>query len=172
MPSIHLRYTAPEFKLTAESDETPSPTEQLKLVHAEVDRQRTAIAARRNTMHTRAAVLVTAAGILATFQTTSLVNGWQFISIGLSVVVAAIGLWTMWPSSGPESNPKTLFQENLMVQPYSMEWRIVDDNITALDGEKKLLGKIAMRLTIGYSILLGMWLSMVIISALKVLTWI
>ena len=172
MPSVRFHFKAPTIAMTTEPDETPSPTEQLKFVHAEVDRQRAAIAARRNAMHTRAAVLVTAAGILATIQTTNLQSGWQFISIGLSVVVAAIGLWTMWPSSGPESNPKSLFQENLTAEPYSIEWRIVDDNITALSAEKTLLGKIANRLTIGYFILLGMWLSMVIISGLKALTWI
>jgi hypothetical protein len=172
MPSIRIAFNAPKLALTTESDETPSPTEQLKLVHAEVDRQRTAIAARRNALHTRAAVLVTAAGILATIQTTSLQSGWQFISIGLSVVVAAVGLWTMWPSSGPECNPKNLFHERLTAEPYRIEWRIVDDNIMALSGEQELLGKIAARLTIGYFILLGMWLSMVIISWLKAVTWI
>lgn len=123
-------------------------------------------------MYTRAAVLATAAGILATIQTTSLINGWQFISVGLSVVAAAVGLWTMWPTPGDESDPKDLFNNHLTKEPFKVEQRIVEDNVTALSGELALLDEIACRLKIGYSILLAVWVSMAIISALKALTWI
>jgi tetrahydromethanopterin S-methyltransferase subunit G len=172
MPSVRLLLNAPKVQLSVESDEIPRPTEQLKFIHAEVDRQRAAIAARRNAMHTRAAVLVTASGILATIQATSLANGWQFISIGLALVAATVGLWTMWPASGDESDPRDLFENYLTAEPYSVENRIVEDNVRALTGEMTLLDKIGTRLGIGYCILLGMWLSMVVISALRALTWI
>ncbi|WP_427117265.1 hypothetical protein [Pseudarthrobacter scleromae] len=165
MPPVRLHFQPP-VTLSAESDDPVPPTEQLELVHKEVDRQRAAIAARRNAMHTRAAVLVTAAGILATIQTTSLQNGWQFISVALSVVAAAVGLWTMWPAGGDESDPKDLLDKYLTVEPFQVQHRIVMDGVQALSGEMTLLDKIALRLKIGYSILLGVWLSMVVISGL------
>ncbi|MGF6832435.1 putative membrane channel-forming protein YqfA (hemolysin III family) [Paenarthrobacter sp. TE4293] len=43
-------------------------------------------------MHTRSAVLVTAAAILASVQTTSWVSGWQVISIDLFVLAADLML--------------------------------------------------------------------------------
>lgn len=85
-----------ELQLDCSTSTKPTyPTEQLELIHDEVDRQRSAIAARRTGMHTRSAVLVTAARILVGVQTTSWVLGWQVISIGLFVFLAAI--------LGPES---------------------------------------------------------------------
>lgn len=172
MPSIRVFYNAPRLELTTETDDPTYPTEQLELVHKEVDRQRAAIAARRNAFHTRAAVLVTAAGILATIQTTNLVNGWQFISVGLSVVAAAVGLWTMWPSTGDETSPKGLYEKYLTEEPFKVEQRIVEDSVGVLSAEMTLLNKIAFRLKVGYSILLGVWVSMAIIAGLKALTWI
>jgi hypothetical protein len=42
------------------------PIEQLKLVHAEVVRQRATVLQRTNNMYTRAAILVTASGVFST----------------------------------------------------------------------------------------------------------
>lgn len=158
--------------MLVEPDELPQPTEQLELIHKEVDRQRAAIAARRTAFHTRAAVLVTAAGILATILSATLGSGWQFISIGLAVTAAGVGLWTMWPSTGDESDPKGLFKKYLTEEPYDVEYRIVEDSVNVLSGEMTLLDTIALRLKIGYSILLGVWVSIAVIAGLDALTWI
>lgn len=172
MPSVRLLLNAPKVQLSVEPDELPQPTEQLELVHKEVDRQRAAIAARRNAFHTRAAVLVTASGILATILSATVANGWQFISIVLAVAAAAVGLWTMWPATGDESDPKGLFEEYLTEEPYDVEFRIVGDSVNVLSGELKLLDKIAFRLKIGYCILLGVWVSIASIAGMAALKWI
>jgi hypothetical protein len=168
MRSIRFQLDLPKWSVSrVESAKKPKyPTEQLKLVHSEVDRQRAAIAARRTGMHTRAAVLVTAAGILASVQTTSWVSGWQIVSIGLFVAAAIFGLLAMRPMSGDESHPAALFKESLGLHPYSIEYRIVEDNVQALNGELEMIKAIALMLRIGYLILGVAWLSMVAISVL------
>jgi hypothetical protein len=166
MPSIRLHFKAPKVALSTESDDPMYPTEQLELVHKELDRQRAAIAARRTSMHTRAAVLVTAAGNLATLQTTSLANGWQFISVGLSVASAVFGLWAMRPVEGDDSDPADIFNNYLTNSAYSIERKIVKENLAALDGEMTSLSKIARTITTGYVILFATWVSMIIIAGL------
>lgn len=79
MPSIRPYLQAPKVELSTESDDPTYPTEQLELVHKEVDRQRAATAAGERACTW---VLVTPAGIFVTLQATKLANGWQFISVG------------------------------------------------------------------------------------------
>lgn len=166
MPSLRLQFKAPKLELSAEPDDPIYPAEQLELVHKELDRQRAAIAARRTSMHTRAAILVTAAGILATLQTTSMANGWQFINVGLSALAGAFGLWAMRPIEGDDSDPADIFNNYLKNSAYSIERKIVKENLAALDGEMTSLSKIARTILVGYGILFATWLSMIIIAGL------
>jgi hypothetical protein len=169
MRSIRFQLDLPKWGVKLvdpPSDKPKYPTEQLELIHDEVDRQRSAIAARRTGMHTRSAVLVTAAGILASVQTTSWVSGWQVVSIGLFIVAAVLGLVAMRPMTGEESHPETLFSQSLGMHPYSIEHRIVKDNIGALNSELSMMKRITRTLRIGYIVLGLAWVSMVGISAL------
>ncbi|MEV8132890.1 hypothetical protein AB0O54_17300 [Pseudarthrobacter oxydans] len=142
------------------SSEPLLPIEQLKLVHAEVDRQRTAINQRMGNMHTRAAILVTASGVYSTVQANNWVSGWQFISISLSIVAAVIGLWSMRPSPGTDANATLSFKERLIADPYSTEYSIVEDSMDGLVDDLDRIEKAARLIVWGYGILVLAWLAM------------
>ncbi|NUU30948.1 hypothetical protein [Arthrobacter sp. C9C5] len=134
--------------------------EQLRLVHAEVVRQRATVLQRTGNMHTRAAILVTASGVFSTVQANNWVTGWQFISITLSVVAAVIGLWAMRPSSGVDANATLYFQERLAADPYSTEHSIVTDSMEGLSDDLQRIERAAKLIVAGYGILALAWLAM------------
>lgn len=146
--------------LNKDSDEPLLPVEQLKLVHAEVDRQRAAINQRMGNMHTRAAILVTASGVYGTVQANNWVSGWQFVGIILSIVAACIGLWSMRPSPGIDANATLAFKERLMAEPYSTEYSIVIDSMEGLTDDLDRIEKAAKLIVVGYGILVLAWLAM------------
>jgi hypothetical protein len=142
------------------SSESLLPIDQLKLVHAEVDRQRTAINQRMGNMHTRAAILVTASGVYSTVQANNWVSGWQLIGISLSIVAAVIGLWSMRPSPGTDANATLSFRERLIADPYSTEYSIVEDSMDGLVDDLDRIEKAARLIVWGYGILVLAWLAM------------
>lgn len=109
---------------------------------------------------------MTATGILAAIQSTSWVSGWQYVSIGLTVLAASFGLFAMRPQGSAESDPASLYENALDRSAYDVEDRIVADNITALTGELRMLGGIAKPLRIGYYVLVAAWISMVAVAEL------
>ncbi|MFF2316971.1 hypothetical protein ACFVTE_11940 [Arthrobacter sp. NPDC058097] len=141
----------------------PSPAdsaEQLKLVHAEVDRQRATVLQRTSNMHTRAAILVTASGVFSTVQANNWVTGWQCVSITLSVVAAVIGLWAMRPSPGIDANATLAFQERLEADPWSTEYSIVRDSMEGLSDDLGRIERAAKLIVAGYGILALAWVAM------------
>jgi hypothetical protein len=148
------------------TDEALVPVDQLKLVHAEVDRQRTAINARLGNMHTRAAILVTASGVYSTVQANNWTTGWQFIGIVLSIAAAVIGLLSMRPSKGTDANATLSFRERLMADSYSTEYSIVEDSMDGLRDDLARIEKAAKLIVWGYGILVLAWLAMPVTVAL------
>lgn len=134
--------------------------DQLKLIHAEVDRQRSSVLQRFTSMQTRAAILVTASGVFSTVQASNWVTGWQAISIALSVAAAVIGLWSMRPSTGVDANATLFFQERLDADPYSTEYSIVRDSMEGLSDDLERIERSANWIVMGYAILALAWLAM------------
>jgi hypothetical protein len=88
------------------------------------------------------------------------------VSVSLFILAAVLGLVAMRPMTGEESHPASLFENSLGLHPYSIEHRIVKDNIKALTGELAMARSIGRTLRIGYISLGVAWLSMISISAL------
>lgn len=152
MPRPRLRW---EGKKT-----TTDSNEQLKLVHAEVDRQRAAVLQRTGNMHTRAAILVTASGVFSVVQANNWVSIWQFISITLSVAAAVTGLWAMRPSPGVDANAALSFRERLEADPWSTEYSIVTDSMEGLADDLERIERTAKTTVAGYAILVLAWIAL------------
>ncbi|WP_442542585.1 hypothetical protein ACSBOX_11580 [Arthrobacter sp. KN11-1C] len=174
MPSMSFKFKPAAISLAlgesstaASTDDTDEkPVDQLKLVHAEVDRQRAAVTQRLASMHTRGAILVTASGVFSTVQANTWVSGWQFIGIGLSVIAAVFGLLAMRPTSGLDAFAGKSFEDRLWADTYSVEYSIVTDSITGLSNDMELVAKTANIVVIGYAILAVAWLAMPVMVAL------
>lgn len=147
--------------------EQEHPVEQLKLIGAEVTRQLAAVASKRAGLHTRAALLVAASGVLTSVQSSSWASGWQFISVALSVAAAILGLIILRPRRGDDSNATLYVNERLDADPYSTEYSIVMDNIVVLKGGRKRIEDMAKKLMAGYIVLVAAWASTLMVAALS-----
>lgn len=162
---IYIRSLISRTKDDPPEDERP--VEQLKLLHVEIDRQRSMLAQRLANLHTRAAILVTAAGILSTLVAANWSSLWQIVSVGNGVVAAAIGLWAMKPRSGVEANATISFRDRLLADTYSTEFSIVVDNRDALDDDFKRVESTGNLVITGYVVLVFAWLSTLLIAVLS-----
>ncbi|MET4003870.1 membrane protein implicated in regulation of membrane protease activity [Arthrobacter sp. UYCu511] len=150
----------------------PYPVEQLKLLHTEIDRQRSMLAQRLANLHTRAAILVTASGILSTLIIANWASYWQFIGVVIGAIAAVIGLWAMKPRRGPEARATQRFIERLGADPFSTEYSIVDDNRVALEDDYDRVESTGSLVTRGYVVLVVAWLFTLVVAALTSLNWI
>lgn len=146
--------------------ESPYPREQMALLHAEVDRQRDTLARRHGNMHTRAAILVAASGILGTFQSESWPSGWQLLGVGLALLAAGHGLWVMRPIKGKDPVAANHVEKMLSSHPYSTEYRIVMDNIGGLRDDMDALSRAASVVSRGYVLLVSSWIATAAINGL------
>jgi hypothetical protein len=73
---------------------------QLKLVLAEIEIHLEADDRRRQSMQSRAGLLIAAAGIAATLIGTSHANGWVFLSVAAAAISAILGVIVIYPATG------------------------------------------------------------------------
>lgn len=180
MPSISFNFTPAALRLRVNEPETPTepgsdpaaddevnyPHEQLKLVHAEVTRQRTAVATRLGSMHTRGVILVTASGLTTTVLANSWISGWQFIGVLLTLAAAILGLWAVRPSKGIDANVTLHLNERLQAEPYETEHSIVMDSIAGLKDDMEKVELLGKQIVVGYGILVASWIAMPVMVVL------
>lgn len=152
---------------TGEATPKEKPLEQAKLLNAEVTRQLAAVAQKRSSMHTRAAILVAASGVLTSFRTEDWNSGWQMISVVIALAAAVLGLLVMRPRRQGEANATLAFDERLEASVYSTAHSIVRDNITELKNLRARNEEMAHFVGWGYVLLVLAWMASFIISALS-----
>lgn len=130
------------------------PVEQLKILHAEVDRQRDTNARRFANMHTRAAILIGASGVLGTLQVGV---GWKSAAVIVSLVAAGHGLWALRPTKGRDADATKNTNQFLTKEPYAAEHRIVMDNIQGLSVDMSALESVRTVVARGYIFLVSGW---------------
>lgn len=153
-------------------EETPpplkpkKPVEQLKLLGAETNRQLLVVSARRTGFNTRAAILITAAGVLTTVQTREWISGWQLVSMFLSIVAAVLGLFALRPVRSKTANVATDLKSRLVFAPYDVEYFIVESSMEELKQSKIQVQAMAETVAIGYLVLLLAWISTLAVVAI------
>lgn len=162
--ALRLRVNEPD--LTPADDEPNYPHDQLKLVHAEVTRQRTAVAQRLGSMHTRGVILVTASGLTTTVLANSWISGWQFISVLLTLAAAVLGLWVVRPLKGVDADVTLHLNERLQAEPYETEYSIVTDSIAGLKDDMGKVEGLGRQIVSGYGILVASWIVMPVMVVL------
>lgn len=140
------------------------PVEQLKLIHAEVDRQRAVMSQRRSNMFTRATILVAASGVLTSVLALNWASPWQFISAAISIMAAGFGVWAMWPRTVIDSDATLNFKARLEADPYSTEYSIVSDNMDALASNMASIEKLGQVVSRGYAVLVLSWLVTLLVA--------
>jgi hypothetical protein len=142
------------------------PIEQLKLVHDEMNLQRTLLSQRLSNIQNRATVLITGAGILGAFTAGSWPSMWQGISVGLSVAAAIVGIAVLRPRRGIEANATLHWENRLRADPYSAEFSIFKDKIEVLEEEFDRVKNAGQIVMVGYGILVAAWAATFIIAVL------
>ena len=120
-------------------------SEQLLLLGAELDRQRTSFSLRTAASNSRAAILIGAASIGAGFQLTAATNSWQVISVGMTVLAALCGVVAMWPRGGDELNIDPMVNVMYSFGPRETEWNLLNHKLHVHN-----LDEVALRLRRGW----------------------
>lgn len=79
-------------------------SEQVQLLGAELDWQRTSYIARVSAANSREALLIGTASIAAGFQVAVATSPWQVASAVATIAAAFLGAAAMWPRGGDELN--------------------------------------------------------------------
>lgn len=141
------------------------PHEQLKLIHAELDRQRDANDKRFSNMFLRASILIGATGVQSGIDFSKNNSHWQILSGCLYLSAAACGFWVMRPIKGRDGVlDEARIKRWLAAPPYSVEYRIVLDNSDALAGDMTRLKATAKVLRIGYALLVSSWIVFALVT--------
>lgn len=149
-------------EVTAEPD--PQPEDQLEAFAAEVLRQREENARRQGNMHSRAGVLVAAAGIVTGLHLDH-PTAWLLIPVSLALATAGAGLAVLMTRSRREPAAKKADLERLgRFTAFQVRLRIVKDNLTALKESRKLLKRKARLVNVGYLLLAATWLTQTIVT--------
>lgn len=144
------------------SDDPVYPLEQLALIHAECDKELSILSDRMSNLRTRAAILVTASGVVAVIKVSSGTYLWDYFGIGLAVISAVLGIIAIFPSDGKDVDPGKI-RAYLSKHPYSIELKIVDTKIDMINADIGVSNQIAVIMKIGYVLLSLSWVSTLVI---------
>jgi hypothetical protein len=133
------------------------PDKQLKLVHDELNRARTAATARLASFHTRGALLVTASGLFTALQVSKQVNCLSIIATVLFLAAAVIGLVVLRPVSGHEVDPSTVRPQWIEMTPYDTEVAIIEANEYVLTSDREVGDSLSRLILVGYIALVAAW---------------
>lgn len=142
------------------------PTEQLRIIHDELNRQRDIVDRRFANMYTRASILVVAAGVTPGVNALVRPEVWQLLSGVFAVVAAGYGLWILKPITDLDAVIAGHVVSYLEKKPYTVEWQIVKDNESALRADLIRLAKAGANVEIGYIFLVISWIVSIAIAIL------
>lgn len=81
---------------------------ELRLLHAELDKQRDRYGRKENSKNTRGLVLIGSSTILAGFQAGGLTGNWQLVPTAFALSAVVLGVLALRPSRGGEVGVKLL----------------------------------------------------------------
>lgn len=142
------------------------PTEQLRIIHDELNRQRDIVDRRFANMYTRASILVVAAGVAPGVSSLVKPDAWQLLSGVFAVVAAGFGLWIMKPIKDLDAVIAGHVASYLEKKPYTVEWQIVKDNESALRADLIRLTTAGANVEVGYILLVISWIVSIAIAML------
>ncbi|GIU56687.1 hypothetical protein NicSoilC12_24360 [Arthrobacter sp. NicSoilC12] len=144
------------FVLKRRADESGSE-KQMKLVHDELNRARTAATARISSFHTRGAILVSASGLFTALQVSKQVNCLTILSTALFLGSSVIGLLVLRPVLGYEVNPGVA-REHWIKLPYAeAQEAIIEANEHVLGTDLGTGNRLSKLILFGYSVLVAAW---------------
>jgi len=136
------------------------PHEQLRLVHDELNRQRSAVTGRHDSMRTRAAILIGGAGVGLTFLA-NFHSVWLAWTSGiLAIVAAGAGVIALLVQGvGDDVIVRKLRDNSLVVDTYSAEWQLVEDKLVALEFDESSLNVKRLAVQFGFALLVLSWIA-------------
>ncbi|MDR6689055.1 small basic protein [Arthrobacter sp. 1088] len=146
------------------------PLKQLALINDEVLRELQAASSRHDSLRTRATILVTAAGVLATLTTSNMLTPYLAIAVALTVLSGIFGMLAIWPRKRHVANPSKSFNERLSADIYSTLYSITVDNREELRATFEQNDKVSGWLRLGFLLLLASWAATSIVIGIRTLT--
>lgn len=140
------------------------PEAQLEVFAAEVARQREENARRQGNMHSRAGILVAAAGIVAGLHLDH-PTVWLLIPAALALATAGVGLAVLMTRSRHEPvATQTALDSIGRYSAFQVRYTLVKDNLTALKEGRDLLQTKAQLINVGYLLLAATWTTQTLIA--------
>lgn len=139
------------------------PVEQLEVFGAEVLRQREENARRQGNMHSRAGVLVAAAGIITGLRLDH-PTVWLLIPAALALATAGCGLAVLMTRSRHEPVATKAALDGLdHFSTFQVRYTLVADNLTGLEEGRELLQNKARLINVGYVLLAATWITQTLV---------
>lgn len=149
-------------EVTAEP--APPPECQLEVFAAEVTRQREENARRQGNMHSRAGVLVAAAGIVTGLHLDH-PTAWLLIPAALALATAGVGLAVLMTRARREPvATQTALDDLGSYSTFQVRYTLVKDNLTALQEGRDLLKNKAKLINVGYLLLAATWITQTLVT--------
>jgi hypothetical protein len=121
---------------------------------AEIDRQRSSHTQRSVAMNTRAALLISAAGVFAGMGGSAGKRSSLDVPLYVLLVVAAVlGLWALWPRKGPEVKVGAIRDDLNNLGDQQVALHLLDQKLLVHDHDEKSLRSVSKRVTIGFTVL-------------------
>ena len=149
-------------EVTAEP--APPAEGQLEVFASEVTRQREENARRQGNMHSRAGVLVAAAGIVTGLHLDH-PTAWLLIPAALALATAGTGLAVLMTRTRHEPVATQNALDSLGgYSTFQVRYTLVKDNLTALQEGRDLLQHKAKLINVGYLLLAATWITQIAIT--------
>ena len=140
------------------------PDQRLAVFAAEVDRQRAENARRQGNMHSRAGVLVAAAGVVTGLHLDH-PTLWLLIPATFALATAGVGLPVLVTRSRNEPAAKQDTLSGLdAFTTFQVRRTVVEDNLTALEEGRDLLETKARLVNVGYVLLAATWVAQIVVA--------
>jgi hypothetical protein len=137
----------------------PPPEGQLEVFASEVTRQREENARRQGNMHSRAGVLVAAAGVVTGLHLDH-PTAWLLIPAALGLATAGVGLAVLMTRTRHEPVATPAALDGLgSYSTFQVRYTLVKDNLTALQEGPDLLQHKATLINVGYLLLAATWIT-------------
>jgi hypothetical protein len=128
-------------------------SDRVSQLTAEIDRQRSSHTQRSVAMNTRAALLISAAGVFAGLGGATKKTWLDLPLYVLLVIAAVLGLWALWPRTGPELRVGAFRDDLNDLGDEQMALHLLDQKLLVHDHDEKSLRRIGKRVTVGFAVL-------------------
>jgi hypothetical protein len=152
----------------AEVAPRPRPHAQLKLIHAEVDRELSDNISRQSNALTRASFLLAVSGVLTIVTSDAPATPWHYLVIASGALASAFGLKAVWLWKSKAAVMNALRRDDLLrFDEYSLEYGLVRDKLDQLAVARKDLDSKNRAVLIGFIFLIASWLASAVLGVLQ-----